>query len=51
MKINRHVGDLTDEALRAEIELIGELIVAASESPAGWPAPRSTGSSASTYDR
>jgi len=27
------MGDLTDEALRAEIELIGELIVAASASP------------------
>lgn len=27
------LGDLTDEALRAEIELIGELVVAASACP------------------
>lgn len=30
-------GDLTDEALREEIELVGELVVAATASPGRMP--------------
>lgn len=33
LNLDLGLGDLTDEALRAEIELIGELVVAASACP------------------